>query len=113
MNERQPYSVIRNAVIVLQEWDGAGLHIFELAKGSLRRTMQSRPSATMPFNGLSGCRHRRFPQNGAGRFGRSNPETHGNGGWLAQDLNSLTLLASEPADPRGTRHHVVLQADYE
>ena len=119
VNESQPYSVIRNALIVLQEWDARGNRdLFELATrfasphnaikslayDALRRLESSRPvndsgitDTARKFLEDVAAGVRDSPRMAPGLSDEAVPRrTATVTGWL-KDLSSLTLLATEPA----------------
>jgi len=121
VNEREPYSVIRNALLVLQEWDATGNRdMFELARGfdsphnaikalaydALQRLESSNPvedpavsAAARTFLQDVAAGVRDSPRMVPGVSDEAVPRrTATVAGWL-KDLKSLTLLASESAGP--------------
>jgi hypothetical protein len=124
VNERAPYLVIRNALLVLQDWDAQGNRdTFELARGLasphhavkalacdvLQRlaapTRVPDPEATAAAKSFlddvaAGVRD--SPRIVPGLSDEVVPRrTAAVAGWL-KDLKSLTLLAAEPASPAGS-----------
>ena len=125
INEREAYSVIRSALIVLQEWDSKGNRaIFELARGlasphnaikalaydALQRLESSKPlddsGATVTAKRFlqdvaAGARD--SPRMAPGLSDEAVPRrTATVAGWL-KDLDSIALLATEPV---GVSHNV-------